>query len=108
MPVLQGRHYAGYVDTAETSEARNRQLRDTAMDLIFRPFGKEGSEPIRVEANIDDASRKVAAVFRASVPQDANCRGNPRFCDDCLATRSRPSACRGSWRQNPPVLLSLL
>jgi hypothetical protein len=30
------------------------------------------------ETNIDDASRKVAAVFRASVPQDADCRGNPK------------------------------
>jgi hypothetical protein len=29
--------------------------------------------------NIDDASRKVAAVFRASVPKDADCRGNPKF-----------------------------
>jgi hypothetical protein len=26
-----------------------------------------------------DSSRKVAAVFRASVPQDADCRGNPKF-----------------------------
>jgi hypothetical protein len=44
MPVLHARHYAGDVDTAETSAARNRQLRLITMDLIFRPFDKEGSE----------------------------------------------------------------
>jgi hypothetical protein len=44
MPVLHARHYAGDVDTAEISAARNRQLRLITMDLIFRPFDKEGSE----------------------------------------------------------------
>ena len=43
------------------------------------PDGRWASgELTRGEANIDDASRKVAAVFRASVPQDADCRGNPK------------------------------
>jgi hypothetical protein len=43
MPALRARRYSGRVDTDAASAARNAQL----MDSIFRPFGKEGSEPVR-------------------------------------------------------------
>jgi hypothetical protein len=43
MPALLARLYPGDVARDETSAARNGQL----MAPIFRPFGKEGSEPVR-------------------------------------------------------------
>jgi hypothetical protein len=43
MPALHSRGYSGDVDKDEASHARNGKL----MVSIFRPFGNDGSEPVR-------------------------------------------------------------